>query len=73
MIFEKTSAEALKDRSFRLTDGTIITVWRADDLDVPYLERSVWYRKDRRNLPDSGDGHCLLTILEQLEEIRDGK
>ncbi len=70
MNFEKTSAKELEDRSFRLSDGTIITVWRADDLDVPYLERNVWFRKDRYDAADSGDGHRLLTFVEQLEEIR---
>jgi hypothetical protein len=55
MNYEKVSSNDLVDRRFRLDDGAI-TVTRADDLDVPYLERRVWFHRDKHDAPDSGDG-----------------
>jgi len=71
MSFEETSAQELKNRRFQLPDGAIFTITRGDDLSVPYLERTVWFRRDKRDGPDSGDGRCLLRYLESLVEIRD--
>jgi len=69
MSFEKASALEVKNRRFQLRDGAIFTITRADDLDVPYLERTVWFRRDKHDAPDSGDGHCPLRYLESLVEI----
>jgi hypothetical protein len=69
MSFEKTSAREIKNRRFQLPDGAIFTITRGDDLDVPYLERTVWFGRDKHGAPDSGDGHCLLRYLESLVEI----
>jgi hypothetical protein len=70
MRFEKASSKGLVNKRFKLGDGAI-TITRADDLDVTYLERTVWFRRDKPDPPDSEDGHCLLTFLERLVEIRD--
>jgi hypothetical protein len=70
MRFEKALSKELVNKRFKLGDGAI-TITRADNLDVPYLERTVWFRRDKPDPPDSGDGHCFLTFLERLVEIRD--
>jgi hypothetical protein len=70
MRFEKASSKELVNKRFQLGDG-VITITSADDLGVPYLERTVWFHRDKPDPPDSGDGHCLLTFLERLVEIRD--
>jgi hypothetical protein len=70
MRFEKASSKELVNKRFRLGDGAI-TITRANNLDVPYLERMVWFCRDKPELLDSGDGHCFLTFLEGLVEIRD--
>ncbi len=70
MRLEKASSEELTNKRFQLGDGAI-TITRADDLNVPYPERTVWFWRDKPDPPDSGDGHCLLTFLERLVEIRD--
>ena len=68
MRFEKASSKELVNKRFQLGDGAI-TITGADDLDVPYPERTVWFRRDKPDPPDAGDGHCLLTFLERLVEI----
>lgn len=73
MSFEKASSAQLVGKRFRLGDGDVITISKADDLDVRYLERSVWFRRDTHDLPNSGDGRCLLTYIESLVEIENNQ
>jgi hypothetical protein len=55
MRFEKTSSKELVNKRFQLGDGAI-TITRADDLGVPYPERTVWFWRDKPDPPDSGAG-----------------
>jgi hypothetical protein len=57
MRFEKASSEELTNKRFQLGDGAI-TITRADDLNVPYPERTVWFWRDKPDPPDSGA--CML-------------
>jgi len=71
MRFENVTQDELKGRSFRMSDGRIITVEVVDPADVPHFDRRVVYRADKRELPDAGRGSCWLASLESLVEVRE--